>query len=123
MPRGRTQGSVNKARIGRTEWLAKQGIMPLDYLLATLRDTKRPHKDRMTAAIAAAPYCHAKLAQIDTRVWTQMNAGLGDVAIDPAMLSHEERETLRNLMIGQAALAFARDDDDTLEGQLVGRAA
>jgi hypothetical protein len=39
--------------------------MPLDYLLRVLRDVTEPQERRMAAAVAAAPYCHARLKAIE----------------------------------------------------------
>lgn len=39
--------------------------MPLEYMLAVLRDVTKPAEDRMDAAKAAAPYVHAKLASVE----------------------------------------------------------
>ena len=38
------------------------GLMPLDYLLSVMRNTKLPEPVRMQAATLAAQYCHAKPA-------------------------------------------------------------
>lgn len=40
----------------------RAGLAPLDYLLAVMRSPKASKSARMTAAIQAAPYMHAKLA-------------------------------------------------------------
>jgi hypothetical protein len=36
--------------------------MPLDYLLSVMRDENEKRRERIDAAKAAAPYCHARLA-------------------------------------------------------------
>lgn len=38
------------------------GLLPLDYMLAILRDESQPVAQRFMAAKEAAPYVHAKLA-------------------------------------------------------------
>jgi hypothetical protein len=38
--------------------------MPLEQLLKVMRDPSAPLERRMYCAIAAAPYCHAKLKAI-----------------------------------------------------------
>ena len=62
---GRKPGSVSKldkaARIKATEG----GIMPLDYLLAIMRDETQEPSVRRDAAKAASPYCHARLASTE----------------------------------------------------------
>lgn len=44
---------------------AEGGIMPLEFMLAILRDDTVPRDERMDAAKAAAPYVHAKLASVE----------------------------------------------------------
>ena len=41
--------------------------MPLDYMLAVLRDENQSMADRMDAAKAAAPYVHAKLSSTEIK--------------------------------------------------------
>jgi hypothetical protein len=55
----------------------KGGKMPLDFLLAIMRDEDVPMATRVKVAIIALPYCHAKLApkqQSDTPWMTQEEA-------------------------------------------------
>ena len=40
-------------------------LMPLDFMLALLRDTEASLDDRKWAAYHAAPYCHARLSTTD----------------------------------------------------------
>jgi len=41
------------------------GSSPLDYMLRVMRDENEPPERRMEMAIAAAPYCHRELKQIE----------------------------------------------------------
>ena len=41
------------------------GILPLDFMLAVLRDADAPIEDRKWAAYHAAPFCHAKRSTVD----------------------------------------------------------
>lgn len=43
------------------------GLMPLDYLLSVMRNTKLPDAVRMQAATLAAQYCHAKPAPVSAK--------------------------------------------------------
>ena len=43
------------------------GKTPLDFLLLVMQDEKQPTTQRMQAAIAAAPYVHAKLASVELK--------------------------------------------------------
>lgn len=79
---GKPKGTVAKVDAKAREQAAQSGITPLEYLLQIMRDELQPQEDRMDAAKAAAPYVHAKLANVS-------------VAGDPDKpLVHEIRRTL-----------------------------
>ena len=61
---GRQKGTPNKATAARQAKIAKSGIMPLDYMLKVLRAKKSTDEQKAWAAVAAAPYCHPKLAAV-----------------------------------------------------------
>lgn len=63
---GRKKGSVTKNSKKRAylQAAAAGGIMPLDYLLATVRNENLDHSLRIAASIAAAPYVHSRLAPV-----------------------------------------------------------
>jgi hypothetical protein len=62
---GRKKGQVTKFNeLARKEALA-QGISPLDFMLAVLRDENESRAVRLDAAKAAAPYLHARLNAIE----------------------------------------------------------
>jgi hypothetical protein len=64
---GRKPGVPNKRTVVAIEKAEASGLMPLDYMLAVLRDHQAPPEDRMEAARNAAPYVHAKLAPVDAK--------------------------------------------------------
>lgn len=41
------------------------GITPLEYLLSVMREPAQEPRDRLAAAVAAAPYVHAKLSSMN----------------------------------------------------------
>ena len=41
--------------------------MPLDYLLEVMNDTEQGAKERLSAAIAAAPFVHPRLASVQVK--------------------------------------------------------
>ncbi len=41
------------------------GLTPLEYMLMVMRDDAGEPRDRLSAAVAAAPYVHAKLSSIE----------------------------------------------------------
>lgn len=71
---GRKPGSINKKTAERIARIEASGITPLDYMLLVMRTPppkrcttaqRAAHVDRQfEAAKAAAPYVHAKLAQV-----------------------------------------------------------
>lgn len=60
---GRKKGSLGKKTVEAKA--AKDGVTPLEYLLKRMRNTKLPHERREQLAIAAAPYCHPRMAAIN----------------------------------------------------------
>jgi hypothetical protein len=56
--KGRQKGALDK--VTRLKAVIKNGEAPLEFLLRTMRDKKKPIGLRVTAATAAAPYVHAK---------------------------------------------------------------
>jgi len=62
---GRKRGTLNKRSVAQLEAAVAGGIMPLEQLLKVMRDPSAPLERRMYCAIAAAPYCHAKLKAIE----------------------------------------------------------
>lgn len=43
-------------------------LTPLELMLATMRDPEQTLAARLKVAVAAAPYCHARLANIEAQV-------------------------------------------------------
>ena len=77
---GRKAGSRNIKTRQVLEAVEATGITPLAYMLSVMRDEGAESKDRMSAAAAAAPYIHPKLANIEmnARVTTH-EASLDDL--------------------------------------------
>lgn len=61
---GRKKGGANRLTQEAAE-KARDGLSPLDYMLAVLRDEANEMAARLDAAKAAAPYCHPKRAPVD----------------------------------------------------------
>lgn len=62
---GRKKGVPNKANAAKAAEIAATGETPLDYQLRVMRDPTVDHDRRDKMAIAAAPYVHPKLANIE----------------------------------------------------------
>lgn len=64
---GRKKGTPNKAisKLPYIPALADKGEAPRDFLLRVMRDEQQPMEMRVTAAKAAAPYCHPQLKSIE----------------------------------------------------------
>jgi len=63
---GRPKGSkqVRSSAHMIREAKASGKLMPLDFLLTSMNDQKLEFKERLSAAIAAAPYVHPRLASV-----------------------------------------------------------
>ncbi len=61
---GRKKGEPNRRTAEAQAKAEETGIMPLDYMLEVMRNSS-DERMRMSAAVAAAPYVHAKLASIE----------------------------------------------------------
>jgi Family of unknown function (DUF5681) len=66
--RGRPKGSRNKRTRALLEAAKAGGEMPLDYMLAVMRDPNVDYKRRDAMATAAAPYLHPKLSSVDAKL-------------------------------------------------------
>ena len=62
---GRKAGVVTRKTREVAEKAAESGLTPLDYMLSVLRNEDADPKERMNAAVSAAPYVHAKLASVE----------------------------------------------------------
>lgn len=61
---GRKRGSLSQRTQEIVAKASEDGILPLEYLLKTLRDENQSHDERFKAAVSAAPYMHPKLASV-----------------------------------------------------------
>lgn len=61
---GRKPGSPNKRTAETQAQVEASGITPLDYLLSIMREPAQEPRERLAAAVAAAPYVHAKLSAV-----------------------------------------------------------
>lgn len=64
---GRAAGVVNRKTAEVQKMVAETGMTPLEYLLMVMRDVGGEPKERINAAVAAAPYVHAKLSTVDLK--------------------------------------------------------
>jgi hypothetical protein len=53
---------IEKARAQGSAVIAAEKLMPLEYMLAVMRDPKATQLRRDRMAIAAAPFCHPRMA-------------------------------------------------------------
>src|SRR5215469_11337348 len=67
---GRKPGSASQKTREIANQAAKVGLTPLQYMLGVLRDDTADPDRRNRMAVAAAPYIHARLAAIETKVET-----------------------------------------------------
>jgi hypothetical protein len=64
---GRKPGAITKASREIAE-KGIEGLTPLDFMLGIMRDEANEIGPRFEAAKAAAPYIHAKLANVDAKL-------------------------------------------------------
>lgn len=62
---GRKLGSLTKRTREIAEASAAEGMTPLEYMLAVMRDESETDERRLDAAKAAAPYVHPRLSSVD----------------------------------------------------------
>src|SRR6516162_1127170 len=105
---GRQAGVPNRATVERQlrarhgiQAATKDGVLPLDVMLAVMRDEplpdgKKPTDEQLRAAIAAAPYLHPRLAT------STINATVASPAkppLDPEKLPPHLRGPLEEIML------------------------
>lgn len=62
---GRKPGVPAKKTQALQAAVEASGFTPLEYLLSVMRNEDAEPRERMSAALGAAPYIHAKLASIE----------------------------------------------------------
>ena len=62
---GRPPGSANRKTREIADRAAQEGLTPLEFMLQVMRDEANEPRDRLSAAVSAAPYMHPKLASIE----------------------------------------------------------
>lgn len=62
---GRPAGAINGKTAERVSQIEASGLTPLDFMLQMLRDEGQSLENRQWAAEKAAPYVHAKLANVE----------------------------------------------------------
>jgi hypothetical protein len=82
---GRKPGSVSRLD-AEARKRAAMGLLPLDYILSVMRDEKVDRHTRIDAAKAAAPYCHARLANVEVT-----GGGGGPILTADVPLTDEDR--------------------------------
>ena len=103
---GRQKGTLNKRTAAMLAEIEAGGEMPLAYMLRVMRDETVPMAGRMEAAARAAPYCHAKLANVEIAAAVQV-----EQPIDFSMLDAEERQQLRVMLERRRGPVPVRLDD------------
>ena len=73
---GRKAGTPNRATAEKEAEIAATGETPLEYMLRVMRDRKVDYDRRDRMAAHAAPYVHAKLAQIDASAKLQLDGSV-----------------------------------------------
>ena len=82
---GRPKGSPNKRTLATNAKFARSGLLPLEFLLSRMRNEKLDEKDRVYAAVSAAPYMHARLTTVDAKI-------SGDITIEVVRFGEKNRQ-------------------------------
>ena len=61
---GRKKGGANRINDEARKKALDDGLSPLEYLIGVMRDIRQDDARRLDAAKAAAPYVHARLANV-----------------------------------------------------------
>ena len=104
---GRQKGTLNERTAEMLAEIEAGGEMPLAFMLRVMRDESVPMAGRMEAAARAAPYCHAKLANVELTAAVQV-----EQPIDFSMLDTEERQQLRAMLERRRGPVPVRLEDD-----------
>lgn len=62
---GRKKGAPNIRTRATQAAVENSGITPLEYMLQVMRDPATEPREKLNAAVAAAPYVHAKLSSVE----------------------------------------------------------
>jgi hypothetical protein len=91
---GRKKGTRNKRSVAQIEAAAAiVGGTPLEFMLGVMRDVVQPTELRLSAATAAAQYCHAKLKSIE-------HSGPGGGALEYEInMNFNEGNHVRNVVV------------------------
>lgn len=84
---GRKRGIPNRFAKANIEKAEKTGILPVDYMLAVMRNSKAGNDRRDAMARAAAPYLHPRLATVEHKA----------EGFDLSKLTDEELEQLHKM--------------------------
>jgi hypothetical protein len=78
---GRKAGSSTKRTREIADRAAEEGITPLEYMLQVMRDETNDPRERLNAAVSAAPFIHAKLSSVEMNAKvTTHEASIDDLA-------------------------------------------
>lgn len=90
---GRKPGSANRKTREIADRAASEGLLPLEYLLSVMRNSKATMAMRLDAAKAAAPYIHPRLSTVemqqDVRIHETATKEQRDAAVAAALRADE----------------------------------
>lgn len=105
---GRQKGAKNKKteiRKQLVEDALADGLQPIHYLLKIMRGEETADKDKLAAAIAAAPYIHPRLSAIEANVSASVKHDIDDFTSDELLsIARGGRggESLRSAMASES---------------------
>jgi hypothetical protein len=85
-PRVTVRALLASEEMSRRVLTKSKGMMPLPYMLKVMNDRKQPNDRRDRMAIAAAPFCHARLVYAEIK----RPSAMSETELDRAIAVAEE---------------------------------
>ena len=83
---GRPQGAVAKVSAEARKKAAAEGVTPLDYMLSVMRDSEADVKRRDAMAVAASPFLHPRLSNVEHK-----GEGGGPIKVSVVRFDHASK--------------------------------
>jgi hypothetical protein len=109
---GRIAGTLNKRTEAMLDEITSTGETPLQYMVRVMRDPEAPAARRDAMAVAAAPYVHSKLAQVDDTA--QHNQNIIGIRrwTEQEWLAHRDAQGNSRLITSDVSDAVVIDERD-----------
>jgi hypothetical protein len=109
---GRTAGTLNKRTQDMLDEVTSTGETPLQYMLRVMRDPEASAARRDAMAIAAAPFVHSKLAQVDATAQDRQNITGVRFWTEEEWLAHRDAQQGKSRLIANDVSDAVIDEQD-----------